>query len=98
MVQQKVKRNFSTESFKCSLISEGILILVPLQIKSAKLLPWTENLNMLFTVLCWKFKFSDEGSSDQTKQCFTVLPKLNRTSQSKFTEPKPNRTEHVKGT
>ena len=62
MVQQNVKRNFSTESFKGSLISDGILTLVPLPIKGAKLLPWAENLNKLFTVLCGKFIFSAQGS------------------------------------
>ena len=44
MVQQKVKIIFSTESFKGSLISEDILILVPLPTKGAK----SENLNALF--------------------------------------------------
>ena len=36
--------------------------MVPLPIKGAKLLPWAENLNKLFTVLCGKFKFSAQGS------------------------------------
>ena len=31
--------------------------------------------------------------SDRPKQCFTVLPKQNRTSQSKFCFPNRNRTE-----
>ena len=31
--------------------------------------------------------------SDQPKQCFTVLPKLNRMCQSKFCFPKRNQTE-----
>ena len=33
------------------------------------------------------------SSSDQPKQCFTVLPEQNRTSQSKFCFPNLNRTE-----
>ena len=38
-------------------------------------------------------------TSDRPKQCFTVLPKQNRTSQSKFCFPNWNRTEqNVKGT
>ena len=42
-------------------------------------------------------------SSDRPKQCFTVLPEPNRTSQSKFcfqnrNRTEPNRTEHVKKT
>ena len=45
-----------------SLISEDILILVPLPIKGAKLLPWAENLNKLFAVMCGKFKFSAQES------------------------------------
>ena len=35
-------------------------------------------------------------SSDQLKQCFTVLPEQNRSIKISFPEPKPNGTEHVK--
>ena len=41
---------------KGGLISEGILPLVPLPKKGAKLFPWAENLNKLFTEkLCIQF-------------------------------------------
>ena len=45
---------------KGRLISEGILTLVPLPTKGAKLLSWAESLNKLFTVMGWKFKFSTQ--------------------------------------
>ena len=35
-------------------------------------------------------------SSDQPKQCFTVLPEPNKSIKVLFPEPKPNRTEHIK--
>ena len=46
----------------------------------------------------YTYTTSHTWSSDRLKQCFTVLPKLNRTSQSNFCFPKPNRTEYVKST
>ena len=47
---------------KSGLISEGILTLVPLPTKSAKLFHWAEDLNKLLTVMGEKFKFSAQGS------------------------------------
>ena len=46
---------------KGSLISEGIMTLVPLPTKSVKSRPWAESLNKLFTEKCGKFKFSAQG-------------------------------------
>ena len=43
---------------KGDFISEGILTLVPLPIKGAKLLPWTELFKKLFTVMDGNFKCS----------------------------------------
>ena len=45
------------------LISEGILTWFPLPTKAAKLLPWAENWNKLFTEKGGKFKFSAQGSN-----------------------------------
>ena len=41
---------------------------------------------------------SGEQSSDQPKQCCTVLPKPNHSIKVLFAKPKWNRTEHVKST
>ena len=48
-------------SYKGDLISEDILTLVLLPKKGAKLLPWAENLNKLFTVKSGKLKLSAQG-------------------------------------
>ena len=53
---------------KGGLISEGSLTLVPLPIKGAKSLPWSENLNKLFTVMGGKFKFSTQGNKPISSQ------------------------------
>ena len=58
-------------------------------------------LNTMVLVFPLIFSISEQGkndscillTSDRLKQCFTVLPELNRTSQSKFCFPNQNRTE-----
>ena len=47
---------------KCGLISEGILTLVQLPTKGAKLISRAENLNKLFPVMGGKFKFPAQES------------------------------------
>ena len=64
-------------SIKGGLILEGILTFVPLPKKSAKSLPWAENLNTkLFTEKGGKFKLSSHGRDLALSFCNGTLFKI----------------------